>query len=301
MSTCDGKGRLRQVTESNWVYGAWSLNATIRYVYDGMRVIQERDANGTPTAAYTRGRDLSGSFEGAGGIGGLLARSSSYSAGSWGAHSMYHADGNGNITYLVSNASAKTAEYRSDPFGRTTYSSGSLASANAFRFSSKLWHEKTGFYYYGYRFYDPLTQRWSNRDPIQEPGFESRRVALEVDETRKFLYMIDAKAVVGKRANPYAYVNEDPLNQADSLGLQSLPPGWHGPGRPYDPSSNPFCGPPPRCSRSVCSAGCAAAAAAINIWVCDFLKLPKPKAFCKTAVAAGAIACGLACQLCPDP
>ncbi len=24
-----------------------------------------------------------------------------------------------------------------------------------------------------------------------------------------------------------------------------LPPGWHGPGRPYDPSSNPFAGPPP--------------------------------------------------------
>jgi RHS repeat-associated protein len=27
-----------------------------------------------------------------------------------------------------------------------------------------------GFYYYGYRFYDPLNQRWLNRDPIGERG-----------------------------------------------------------------------------------------------------------------------------------
>jgi hypothetical protein len=38
-----------------------------------MRVIQERTT--VPTVSYTRGSDLSGSLEGAGGIGGLLARS----------------------------------------------------------------------------------------------------------------------------------------------------------------------------------------------------------------------------------
>lgn len=40
-----------------------------------MRVIEERDADNWPQVAYTRGTDLSGSLEGAGGIGGLLARS----------------------------------------------------------------------------------------------------------------------------------------------------------------------------------------------------------------------------------
>ena len=48
-------------------------NQVIRYVYDGNLVIQERDANNLPRS-YTRGKDLSGSLEGAGGIGGLLAR-----------------------------------------------------------------------------------------------------------------------------------------------------------------------------------------------------------------------------------
>lgn len=48
---------------------------TTRYLYDGMRAIQERDGNNTPAVRYTRGNDLSGSIEGAGGIGGLLARS----------------------------------------------------------------------------------------------------------------------------------------------------------------------------------------------------------------------------------
>jgi RHS repeat-associated protein len=43
------------------------------------------------------------------------------------------------------------------------------------RFSSKPWvahngSNTDGLYYYGYRFYDPLTQRWLNRDPIGENG-----------------------------------------------------------------------------------------------------------------------------------
>ncbi|MCW5555099.1 MAG: hypothetical protein KIS67_23410 [Verrucomicrobiae bacterium] len=32
----------------------------VEYVYDGMRVIQERYSVGTPTVSYTRGLDLSG-------------------------------------------------------------------------------------------------------------------------------------------------------------------------------------------------------------------------------------------------
>lgn len=40
-------------------------------VYDGMLVIQERDTNNAPLVTYTRGNDLSGSPQDAGGIGGL--------------------------------------------------------------------------------------------------------------------------------------------------------------------------------------------------------------------------------------
>src|SRR5438309_114357 len=59
-------------------------------------VIQERDGNNLPKVTYTRGRDLSGSLHGAGGIGGLLARTSNSDLPSVSAHAYYHADGNGN-------------------------------------------------------------------------------------------------------------------------------------------------------------------------------------------------------------
>jgi len=112
-------------------------------------VLQERDVNITPTVSYTRGNDLSGSMEGAGGIGGLLARSSGYSGGNFTTHNYYFADGNGNITCMLDSSPAKVASYRYDPFGNTISSSGTLASANVYRFSSKEIHANSGMYYYG--------------------------------------------------------------------------------------------------------------------------------------------------------
>jgi len=117
-----------------------------RYVY-GMRVIQERDVANTPTVAYTRGSDLSGSFEGAGGIGGLLARSHGYSVGSWSTHNYYHADGGGNITMLIDASQVTVASYRYDCYGNRISSSGALAEANMYRFSSKEWNNNWSLYY----------------------------------------------------------------------------------------------------------------------------------------------------------
>jgi RHS repeat-associated protein len=169
--TYDARGRIRQKTEYIWLSGSWYPNGTIRYVYDGMRVIQQRSSSNVSQVTYTRGPDLSGSWEGAGGIGGLLARTAH--SGSWGVtytHAFYHADGNGNITYLLNMNQTLGAAYRYDAYGRTLSSSGTLASANVYRFSSKEVMTQSGLYYFGYRFYDPLTQRWVNRDPIGESG-----------------------------------------------------------------------------------------------------------------------------------
>jgi hypothetical protein len=47
----------------------WTLEYGVLYLYDGMRVIQERDTNDTPLVSYTRGLDLSGSVQGAGASG----------------------------------------------------------------------------------------------------------------------------------------------------------------------------------------------------------------------------------------
>ena len=163
-------------------------------------MIQERDGSNTPLVSYTRGTDLSapllggagGGLEAAGGIGGLLARSTGYLSGNWSTHNYYHADGNGNITYLVNSSQALAASYRYDPYGNTISSSGTLASANVYRFSSKEIHANSGMYYYGARFYDPNLQRWLNRDPVGEAG----------------------------GINLYSFVASDPLNLIDPFGLK---------------------------------------------------------------------------------
>jgi len=168
--TYDGLGRLR-IRRDYYAYSSgFYLTNTTLYIYDGNRVIQERNAGDVPTVSYTRGTDLSGSLEGAGGIGGLLARSSGYSSGNWTSHAYYHADGKGNITTLVDGSQAVVASYRYDPYGNMLSKSGTLADANLYRFSSKEFHVNSGLYYYLYRFYAPDLQRWLNRDPIGELG-----------------------------------------------------------------------------------------------------------------------------------
>jgi RHS repeat-associated protein len=176
--TYDGLGRLRKRTEYFW-FGAgpmaapgWRVSSSVEYIYDGWRVIQERDGNNTPTVSYTRGNDLSMSLEGAGGIGGLLARSSGYSAGNWTNHADYYADRNGNITSMIDDNQSVVASYRYSPFGSIISKSGTLADANVYRFSSKEVHVNSGMYYYGFRFYEPTFQRWASADPFGEPCAE---------------------------------------------------------------------------------------------------------------------------------
>ena len=156
----DGKARRRIRTEATLQAGAWVTNQTFRYLYDGQRVIQERDANNTVLATYTRGLDLSQSLDGAGGIGGLLARTHLGNH-----HFYYHSDANGNVTALINQSTNLVAQYRYDPFGNLVAQTGPLAEGNLYRFSSKEFHQASGLYYYGYRFYDPNLQRWVNRDP----------------------------------------------------------------------------------------------------------------------------------------
>jgi RHS repeat-associated protein len=164
----DGKLRRRVRVEFGWTSGAWVTNQIVRYIYDGNLVIQERDQQNVPQVTYTRGRDLRGSLEGAGGIGGLLALSLVGTVTPQ--HFYYHADGNGNVTALLNGAQRVVARYLYDPFGNTLSASGPMAETNSYRFSSKELHAGSGLIYYLYRFYDPNLQRWPNRDPIGESG-----------------------------------------------------------------------------------------------------------------------------------
>jgi RHS repeat-associated protein len=167
----DGKMRRRIRKEYSWQSGTWVQTNEVHYVYDGNLVIQERDVNNLPTVTYTRGKDLSGSLQGAGGIGGLLARTSQvYSGGPLSGQSFYHSDANGNVTMLIDSNQGIVAKYLYDAFGNTISKSGQLSEANVYRFSSKEWHANSGLAYYLYRYYDPNSQRWLNRDPLGEMG-----------------------------------------------------------------------------------------------------------------------------------
>ena len=185
----DGKARRRIRTEATLQAGAWVTNQTFRYLYDGQRVIQERDANNTVLVTYTRGLDLSQTLDGAGGIGGLLARTHPGNK-----HFYYHADANGNVTAIVNQNQTLVAQYRYDPFGGLVSQSGPLAEINLYRFSSKEFHPPSGLYYYGYRFYDPNLQRWLNRDPS------------------------------GSKDGPnlFAFVHNGPINAFDTWGLEDF-------------------------------------------------------------------------------
>ncbi|HZI30974.1 MAG TPA: hypothetical protein VFF11_01465, partial [Candidatus Binatia bacterium] len=70
----DGLMRRRIETNSVWNGSTWVATNVTRYVYDGNLVLQERSGDNVPLVTYTRGDDLSHSLQGAGGIGGLLAR-----------------------------------------------------------------------------------------------------------------------------------------------------------------------------------------------------------------------------------
>jgi len=104
-------------------------------------------------------------MQGAGGIGGLLAKVES------GATHAYLLDGNGNVGQLVNASTGSVdAQYEYDAYGNSIVASGTQATANPFRFSTKYLDTESGLYYYGYRYYDPETGRWTNRDPIEENG-----------------------------------------------------------------------------------------------------------------------------------
>ncbi|MDB6016375.1 MAG: type secretion protein Rhs, partial [Pedosphaera sp.] len=139
---------------------------SLHFTYDGWNLIAE--LNGTNHAlirSYMWGSDLSGSMQGAGGVGGLLAISSPSSA------QFTCFDGNGNITALIdSTNSSIVGQYEYGPFGEVIRVTGQTIKANPFGFSTKYQDDETSFLYYGLRFYNSSMGSWLSRDPIEEQG-----------------------------------------------------------------------------------------------------------------------------------
>jgi RHS repeat-associated protein len=162
-------------------------------------------------------------MEGAGGIGGILARTD-YSAAAAAVYeegpSYFHSDGNGNVTMLINGAQAVVAKYLYDAFGNTLSAAGSLASANLYRFSSKEAHPNSGLVYYLYRYYDPNLQRWPNRDPLTEPGFERLTQPHLVRAASHIQSLREMQLLRLGDVNLYRFALNDPVLRFDPFGLE---------------------------------------------------------------------------------
>jgi len=139
----------------------------VTWVYSGWNKIEERKTVGgvTTTKHFVWGLDLSQSTQGAGGVGGLLA--SVDASGT----NLFSYGGDGNVSELIAASTGNlAAHYEYDAFGNSVLTTGPFAAENPYRFSTKYLDAESGYYYYGYRYYDAALGRWTQRDPIGELG-----------------------------------------------------------------------------------------------------------------------------------
>ena len=98
------------ITNTYFLYNGWNLIADYTSPIPNSTFIIHN--------SYTWGLDLSGSMQGAGGVGGLLAVKE--------ASSLFYLtyDGNGNVSEYLDSTGAAVAHYQYDAFGNTTVSTG---------------------------------------------------------------------------------------------------------------------------------------------------------------------------------
>lgn len=189
----DAQGRRIRKTVEDWNpaanggLGAWVETLDLLFLYDGWNLLTELDANNSNVLlrSHAWGLDLSGSTQGAGGVGGLLWTNTP-------THTFAPCfDGNGNtIAWINTGTLAVSGRADYGAFGESVMRTG-VANTLPFGFSTKYQDNETDLIYYGRRFYSVSLGSWLNRDPIQEDG----------------------------GFNLHAMTNNDALNQWDYLGM----------------------------------------------------------------------------------
>ncbi|MBV9803331.1 MAG: hypothetical protein JO130_09085, partial [Solirubrobacterales bacterium] len=102
----------------------------------------------------------------------------------------YLYDGNDNVIGLTDSSGHLARAYNYDPYGNTTYSTGTTA--NPFGFQDG-YQTSTGLYHYGARYENPLDARWTQQDPLSHVSDLSQN-------------------------DRYGFAGEDPVNLADPTG-----------------------------------------------------------------------------------
>jgi RHS repeat-associated protein len=168
----DSQGRRFGKTVYYWddTSSLWSQSSSLLCLYDGWNLIAEFKSLQTSPfelhTSYVWGTDLSGTMQGAGGVGGLLMVTHAQSSTFFPAF-----DGNGNVMgYYAADTGGNVVEFEYGPFGELIRATGSKKDDFNFGFSTKYQDAETGMFYYGFRYYNPVTGRWLSRDPIGENG-----------------------------------------------------------------------------------------------------------------------------------
>ena len=200
-------------TTSQLASPTWTLQSTTRFLYDGWNMIGQYSfaANAFNVhAQYVWGLDVNGAMQSAGGVGGLLQAKVIDPATSTTTQCLPCYDGNGNIMAWVDGANAALIERREyDSFGSMVNiyrlaTNATLHGKLAYGFSTKWRDAESDLLYYGHRYYNPSTQRWLNRDLIEEAG----------------------------GVNLYGFVENDPIGFADDSGLNPFKSSMQYPQKP---------------------------------------------------------------------
>lgn len=163
----DYQGRRIQKKVFTWNAGtsSYQLATTTKFVYDQRNLAAELDGNFNVVRSFTWGTDVSGSFQDAAGMGGLLlinAGSTYYQVG--------YDDGQNVTTLIKADTGEVAASYDFGPFGEPVRAEGAFSNQNPIRFSSVYTDSESGLLYYGFRYCNPQTGSWLGRDPLQEAG-----------------------------------------------------------------------------------------------------------------------------------
>jgi len=215
----------------------WTLARFSRFWYDEWNLMAEetQKAGADPSSiwrTYIWGTDLSGTMQGAGGVGGLLGLASGTTT------CAVCSDANGNVTGLVEGLSGTlVARWDYDAFGNLVSDWVSLTMSSSalcpFRFSTKYHDPESQWLYYGYRYYSPETGRWLSRDPIAERGGVNLYGMVGNDAVNRWDYLGLAKLKVSGQAFQEGYIGSKvaimgAILSSASSDLANRPNKWTG-------------------------------------------------------------------------
>jgi RHS repeat-associated protein len=120
-----------------------------KYLYDNLKIIEERDGTNAITRQYVWGNRLDNLLQ-------EKTTSTTYSA---------HENSLGSIATLTNASGTVVERYQYDPFGKTTLPLDG-ATGNRIRFHSAYFDSETTFYFMRHRTYSPVLGRFLQRDPI---------------------------------------------------------------------------------------------------------------------------------------